>query len=123
VKVKQIMNAVPVTARESSGLDSIVRVFGEQDIGWMPILDEMGRVAGTITDLEVCTAALSRNRRLADLTAASVMSRNVVLCQETASRDEVEKTLRLHHLHEIPVVDAQGRLSGVITWDDLRMVQ
>ncbi len=55
-------------------------------------------------------------------TVADVMTRTVLSIPETASLKELVDVIQGHHLHSIPVVDAQGMLVGVVSLKDVLKV-
>jgi magnesium transporter len=48
-----------------------------------------------------------------------VMAKNLVLVPEGMDQEEVARTFRDHDLFAIPVVDADGRMKGIVTVDDI----
>jgi nucleotide-binding universal stress UspA family protein/predicted transcriptional regulator len=60
-------------------------------------------------------AAISRG---AAATVRDIMNVPVVVVREDATLEEVARTLLEHHIGAVPVVDAQGRLRGIITESD-----
>jgi CBS domain-containing protein len=52
-------------------------------------------------------------------TASQVMTRNVVATRPDALLTEAIKTLLDHNISGLPVVDAEGRLTGIITEHDI----
>ena len=52
-------------------------------------------------------------------TVADVMTRKVLSIPETASLKNLVDLIQGHHLHSVPVVDAQGALVGVVSLRDV----
>ena len=46
------------------------------------------------------------------------MTQSVVTVREDTTREEVARTMLEHHIGSVPVVNAQGKLSGIITVSD-----
>lgn len=52
-------------------------------------------------------------------TVADVMTHKVLSIPETASLKELVDLIQGHHLHSVPVVDAQGMLVGIVSLRDV----
>ena len=87
------------------------------DCGVLPIVDDTGRVAGILTDRDICIALGTRNARASDVLIASVM-RPAVYTREPD--DDVLAALALmsdRRVRRLPVVEG-GRLVGVVSLND-----
>jgi CBS domain-containing protein len=94
-------------------------ILAETSCGALPVVDASARVVGIVTDRDLCLALTSRNVRASELTVGDVMTRTVQTCRE---EDDARYALRLmgdHKVHRLPVVNAEGRLRGIVSLDDL----
>ena len=73
MKVKEIMTIAPEAGRPEDNLARAVELLWEADCGVLPIVDDTGRVAGILTDRDICIALGTRNARASDVLIASVM--------------------------------------------------
>ncbi len=76
------------------------------------VIDAEQRLIGTLSLRDVVVAA-------ADAKVRTFMTENVVFAKTTDHREEVLKKLREYDVVAIPVVDAEQRLVGIVTFDDL----
>jgi magnesium transporter len=76
------------------------------------VLDARGRLVGVVSVRELFAAA-------AESTVAEVMTADVVRVSERADQEEVARLLDRHDLVALPVVDAEDRLVGVVSVDDV----
>ncbi len=76
------------------------------------LADDENRLSGQVAIHDVATAAL-------DQTLAEISSPIKVSVQATAPRDEVVEVLEASRLPNIPVVDLDGRLVGVVRYSSL----
>jgi dTDP-glucose pyrophosphorylase len=83
--------------------------------GLAVVVDEDGRVVGTLTDGALRRAALSAPSL--DVPVTSVLSRRPIVADVGDGEDEVRALLAAHRLPAVPVVDG-GRLVGVRTADE-----
>jgi CBS domain-containing protein len=72
-----------------------------------------------ITDRDICMAAYLQGRPLSEIPAASAMSRRLVTIRETATVSVAEAAMRRHGVRRLLVVDAAGRLVGLLSIDDI----
>jgi CBS domain-containing protein len=121
-RVEQLMSRSVATCRPDDRLDSAARIMWERDCGVVPVTVPEGggeRVVGMITDRDVCMAAYTQGRSLADVPVSTAMSHNVRTCQPA---DPIQSALRLmaaEQLHRLPVVDQAGHLVGLLSFADV----
>jgi CBS domain-containing protein len=95
------------------------RAMWEGDCGSVPVLDAFSRVIGMITDRDICMAAYTQGRQLQDIRVQDVMSKSVVSCKTSDSLEQVEELMRRQRVRRIPVVDAEKRLVGLLSINDI----
>ncbi len=76
------------------------------------VLDPDQRLLGTVSFRDLF-------RGEGDKPVSSVMSAPVITVREEQAQREVSRILAQHNLLAVPVVDAQGRMKGIITADDV----
>jgi predicted transcriptional regulator len=113
------MNHEVYCCAPAHSLAQAAHVMWEKDCGWLPVVDGSGIVVGTITDRDICMAALTRGIRLDDERVDTVMARQVVSVREHHSIADVEQLMKVSQLRRFPVVDSQGQAIGVVTLTDL----
>jgi len=123
MKVKDLMTTEVKSCREYCTLNSAAQMMWEHDIGCVPIVDQENRVIGMLTDRDLCMGAYIQG---VPLTAASVMSamsrevsREVFSCHPQDDLASVERLMREKQIHRVPLVDAEGRLTGTISLNDI----
>ena len=57
MNVKQIMTHPVVTCSIESHLNVVARLMWDNDCGTIPVVDAEGRLAGIVTDRDICMAA------------------------------------------------------------------
>ena len=117
--VSEIMRAPAVTCTPETSLALAASLMRDADYGTLPVVDSRGRVAGIITDRDVCLAFASSNRNAHHIAVHEVMSKKplTVFCTDTVQTAlEKMKTWRVHRL---PVVDALGHVRGILSVEDV----
>lgn len=122
MRISEVMSHPAVSCRADMTLDAIVRLMSEYDCGVVPVVDNDGRLAGILTDRDVCLAALKRNQALHMIPVGEVMARQVYSCRGEDFVESAERLMRDRRIHRVPVVDADRRLVGVLSIDDLAQV-
>ncbi len=108
-----------------------VEAMQEHDLKRLPVVDEVGRLAGMVTRLDVFRAAVSHlSEEPASPASCYVewegvprvrdcMRRETGTVGSDTSLDEALRTLDEHSVQRIAVVDAGGRLLGLLTDRDI----
>lgn len=136
--VSSVMIENPFTCTEDCTISDVVRMFAENEVTSMPVIDAQGQVVGFISDGDIMGAIAqhrahtiftggdasmlyfddqSLEQRVADLKDRPVMdfaTRKVVCARPDQSIARVAALLAKKKFKKIPVVDDSGRLVGVI---------
>ncbi|MBP3535291.1 MAG: IMP dehydrogenase [Muribaculaceae bacterium] len=104
----------PVTIKRGSTVADALKIMEEYHIGGIPVVDDDRRLVGIVTNRDLrFEADLSR---LID----EVMTKdNLVTTSQSTDLDEAARILQQHKIEKLPVVDAEGRLLGLVTYKDI----
>jgi CBS domain-containing protein len=119
MRIEEVMTKNVGVCRVEDTLNVAAHIMWERDCGCVPVVDDGGRVVGMLTDRDICMAAYTRGEPLTNLTAGSVMSKIVHACDPNDSVDAAGKRLETHQIRRVPVVNAEGRLVGILSLSDL----
>ena len=121
MKVEQIMTKRVATCTPGDTLNEAARIMWERDCGIVPIVEDGAnrRVAGVLTDRDVCMAAYTRGQALSQIRVGDVMCSDVASCRASEDVREAEQTMRRSQVHRLPVVDDANQLLGVISLADI----
>ena len=117
--VSDVMTRNPRSCKRTDSLVSAAKIFWEQDCGAAPVVDDNGRVVGMITDRDCLMAAFTRGRKLDDLSVQSAMAHMVFSIRDDQSIDAAAERMAEHAVRRLPVVDAHGRLVGMVSFADV----
>jgi CBS domain-containing protein len=121
MKVRDIMMSAPKYCRPDTNLAAAVEMMWTNDCGFLPVVDEGGRVAGVITDRDICIALGTRNQRASDVFVREVMTDRVYGC---AAEDDIHTalaTMEKHQVRRLPVVNLDGKLAGILSIGDVTL--
>jgi CBS domain-containing protein len=119
MKVADIMTKDVATCAPGDGLSRAAQLMWDHRCGSLPVLDGDGAVVGFITDRDVCMAAYTQGRRLDDITVDTAMSRPALTCAPVTNVEDAEDAMMAHAVRRLVVVDAGGRLAGLVSIDDV----
>lgn len=85
----------------------------------LPVIADDHKVVGTITDRDICMAAATKHRPPGEITVGEVIDGNVYTCRLDTDLDEAMLTMKQEQVRRLPVVDADGKLQGVLSLADI----
>jgi CBS domain-containing protein len=118
MKVERIMTPQPVSCSRATNLAEAGALMLEADCGILPVVED-GRLAGVITDRDMCIALATRNRLASELTVGIVMRHQLFTC---APEDDIRAALAVmkqHRVRRLPVAGPGQVLLGIISMNDI----
>ena len=104
----------PITLKPNDTLQMASRMMAEHKIGGIPIVDDHGMLVGILTNRDL------RFQEPDGRSISSLMtSENLVTAPEGTTLEKAEAILRNNKIEKLPVVDGNGRLTGLITYKDI----
>lgn len=88
-------------------------------VGSVVVVDEGGRPLGMLTDRDIVLRVVAEHRDPAATPVASVMSSEVACVQIDDLIDEAAFKMRQKGVRRLPIVDAVGKVCGIVALDDL----
>jgi CBS domain-containing protein len=119
MKAREVMTTPPCTCRPDSNLAEVTTLMWNHDCGFIAVVDHAGAVKGVLTDRDICIAAATRGKPPEQLTAADVMSSSVHRVLPDDSISAVLAAMKQFKVRRVPVIDADGRLQGVVSMSDI----
>lgn len=119
MQAQDLMSHPAVTCQVSDPLTVPAHLMWEHDCGAIPVVREDGKLAGMITDRDLCMAAFTQSRRLDEILVGAVMAKDVISVEPYQRLDEIEQRMAEHQVRRLPVVDSEHRPIGVVSVNDL----
>src|SRR5690606_30237497 len=117
-KVKRSQSGMildPITLEVHATVREAEKIMREYKIGGIPVVDQNRKLVGIITNRDL------RFQKDMDLQVENIMTKeNLITAPEGITLDQAEGTLKNHKIEKLPIVDKQGRLTGLITFKDIR---
>ena len=118
-KAGQLMSRNPKTCGTNEPSSRAAQIMWESDCGCLPVVDVDGRTVAMITDRDICMAAFTQGKPLADIPVSSASSDHVVTVREDDAIEDVEAIMHKNRIRRVPVVDSSGRPIGILSLNDL----
>ncbi len=119
MQVRDIMTENPVGCAPETSLEDVARMMASQDCGEIPVLDELDRPIGVVTDRDITCRAVAQGKDPASTAARDVMTRPVITTTPDASLENALLQMEENQVRRMPVVDADGRCCGMIAQADI----
>jgi CBS domain-containing protein len=94
----------------------------ERRIGFLPVVDARGEVAGVLTDRDLVVRLLAEGRG-PDTAAADLMTAGAVVCRPDEDLRAVEDRMMAAHTSRLVVVDGGLRPVAVISLSDIAQAE
>jgi len=107
------------TIQPNDTIVSAARRMQEKHVGAVVVVDPAARPVGMLTDRDIACRVIAEGRDPARTSAESVMSRDLVTVRRDGTIDEVAFSMRKQGVRRVPIVDAEGKLAGIVAFDDL----
>ena len=138
-KVSDVMTTTVVTVDRITPYQEIDRLLTERRISGVPVLTMGRQVAGVVSEADLLSAEDERARqaRMAaaagrrwrlrkqphvSLTAGALMTAPAITIGPDATIPAAARLMNTHHIRRLPVIDAHGKLAGIVTRRDLLSV-
>jgi CBS domain-containing protein len=108
-----------VTDSPEATVSEIARLMDETNVGCIVITDEECRPVGVVTDRDIVIRVVSHGKNPDSTQVGEIMTRKPVVVVEDTGLFEAMQCARETRVRRLPVVDADGRLVGIITLDDI----
>jgi CBS domain-containing protein len=119
MKTRDAMTTPAETCRPDTDLAAVTKMMWDRDCGFIPVVDAAGMVRGVITDRDICIATATRRLLPEHISAAQAMTGDVHACLPDDSLGDVLSAMKTFRVRRMPVLDANGRLQGVISMNDI----
>lgn len=115
--VRDCMSTRPVTIRSDADYKVGLRLMQEHDLHHVPVLDAEKKLIGIVAERDLLLAAAHHLQSVVEV--GEVMHRGVVTATRNMPIADAAALMIDHRIGGLPVVDARGRVVGVITETDI----
>jgi CBS domain-containing protein len=120
-KCSEVMTREPVCCQPADSISKVAEVMKREDVGSVPIVSANadGRLVGIVTDRDIVLKVLAGGRSVDGATAQDAMTSNPACCREDDDVSRAVSLMEERQVRRMPVVGADGRLTGIIAQADI----
>jgi CBS domain-containing protein len=118
MNVQEVMTKTVWKCRSDEAMSVAARLMWEHDIGAVPVLDAKGKLAGIVTDRDLCMCAYFTGEPLSAVPVEHAMSKVVFGIEPSQTVEKAEELMRSKRIRRLPVVEGDD-LVGMISLGDL----
>lgn len=129
VPVRDIMGRVRTPVRANARFGEIVDLLAGQQVDLLPVVGSDNRVLGVVSESDLLAAVIADSEATpnastpaTESTALLLMRSPAVTTRANVSVAHAARTAALAHVRQLPVVDDNGRLLGIVALTDLLRV-
>jgi CBS domain-containing protein len=119
MEVEKLMTSNVKTCRATESLAAAARIMWENDCGSVPVVDDEGRLIGMITDRDVCMSSYLSGCSVASLEVSNAMCKTPHACRPADPIEAAEHLMEAKQVRRLPVVDAEERVIGILSLNDI----
>ncbi|MFB6171588.1 MAG: CBS domain-containing protein [Haloarculaceae archaeon] len=107
-----------VTVDLETPVQELAEIMTDAHVGSVVVTDDTGALAGIVTDRDLAVYVCRLDRVPEETTARNVMATDVFTVRDDAGIFDALSAMADEPVRRAPVVDADGRLRGIVTLDD-----
>lgn len=115
MSVLEICDPNPAAVPIGSTVEQAIRVMLSESVGAVAVVDSEGIVAGIFTERDILEKLALSGRNPAEVPIREVMTTPVEMATDETSEAEALTVMMVRHYRHLPVVDARGKLLGMLS--------
>jgi CBS-domain-containing membrane protein len=121
MKVKEIMTSGVSVCDLNASLGDAAKAMWDNDCGVLPVLKDGTELVGLITDRDICMGIAMRNQAPSGISVEEVLTGEVYSVREDDDLRQALEMMRQHKVRRLPVLDAEGKLAGMLSMNDVTL--
>ena len=120
-KCSDVMTRDPACCVAGDAITQVAGIMKRQDVGSVPVVEskEDRKLIGIVTDRDLGGTVLASGNSGEGATVRDAMTSNPATCREDDDLGKAVQLMSERQVRRMPVVDAQGRLAGIIAQADV----
>ena len=116
--VNAFMTPNPASCYVTTPLREVAQLMTAHDCGEIPVTDAQGQPLGVVTDRDIAVRVVAMGRD-GNSTAGDAMTSPAHTVGLDADLRDCVELMEREQIRRVPVVDAEGRLAGIVALADL----
>ena len=117
------MSRDPACCVLSDSAQMVAKILCDRNIGSMPVVaDQQSRkLVGMITDRDLCCSLIAQGMNPKTTLIEKFITLAPFTCRDGENVETCERLMQEHQVRRIPIVDAEGRVIGIVSQADLAL--
>lgn len=111
-----------VAVDRSASILEAARAMRAQHVGDVVVVDDGERPVGIVTDRDIVVELVAKETDLGTVAVGDIMSLTIATANEGADLFETLRFMGVKGVRRLPVIDADGRLVGILSVQDAMQV-
>ncbi len=116
--LRRITKKKVVTVSPKDGIVKAATLMERRNVGCVVVVRN-NKPVGILTDRDIALRVVARKADISSTLVEDVMTNHIETGKEGQRAAELAKVMHDHGIRRIPIVDKRGKLTGIITLDDL----
>lgn len=117
--IGEISRRPVITADPDDTVVEVARRMRDEHVGDVIVADRQRRPIGVLTDRDIVVSVVAQSAdKLETLLVSDVMTPNPLTARASEEINEAINRMRSRGIRRLPVVGLDGRLEGIVTFDD-----
>src|SRR5947199_9673385 len=116
--VQKLMTSNPCSIDSDKSVAYAAKMMRDENVGLAPIV-EGNRLIGTVTDRDIAIRGVAEGKDPESTKVTEIASTDLVTVDPQQDLDEALRLMAQHQVRRLPVVEADGRLVGVVAQADV----
>jgi CBS domain-containing protein len=117
---KEIMTREILTVAPASTIEDVLKILVNNRVTGLPVVDKEGKMVGVVSEFDLLTQIAKSEKPTVEVFKQPIeFSKEVTTIVETAKLSEITPLFVTKKFRRLPVVDATGKLVGIITRRDM----
>jgi CBS domain-containing protein len=121
MKCAEVMTKDPACCGPEDTAQHAAKLMKQEDVGPIPVVSDSNsrQLVGIVTDRDLVVKLMADGRDPKTERVSAVMTRNPMTCGPDDDLDRAVHMMAEHQVRRLPVVDATGRIVGIIAQADI----
>jgi len=121
MKCMDVLTKDPVCCLPGDTVEQAARLMKKEDVGPIPVIEsrQSKKLLGIVTDRDMAVKVVAEGRDNKKTKVEEIMTRNPVTCHPNDDLQVALDAMAQHQIRRVPVVDDQGRITGIIAQADV----
>ena len=121
MKCIDVLTRDPVCCLPDDTVEQAARLMKKEDVGPIPVIEnrQSKKLLGIVTDRDLAVKVVAEGRDNKKTKVEEIMTRNPITCHPNDDLQVALDAMAQHQIRRVPVVDDQGRISGIIAQADV----